>query len=71
MSLVKRWRRRVCAPMIGPWPTVTPGRAVFLSERLEEKFAERQAAKADFAPSVEEIALDPRQKAGFSPHGPE
>lgn len=43
---------------------VTPERAAVLRERLKEKFAERQAAKADFAVMCDRLATEPRWSFG-------
>jgi len=47
---------------------VTPERAAFLRQRLKEKFAELQAAKADFAVVCARIATERRSEFGeFGP----
>lgn len=47
---------------------VTPERAAFLRQRLKEKFAELQAAKADFPAVCARLATEPRSSFGdFTP----
>lgn len=47
---------------------VTPERAAFLRQRLKEKFAELQAAKADFPARCARLATEPRASFGkFAP----
>lgn len=43
---------------------VTPERAAFLRQRLKEKFAEREAAKANFAATCARLATEPRSSFG-------
>ncbi|QGM97702.1 hypothetical protein [Methylocystis parvus] len=43
---------------------VTPERAAFLRQRLKEKFAELQAAKANFSAVCERLGTEPRSKFG-------
>lgn len=47
---------------------VTPERAAVVRERLKKLFAERQAAKADFAAVCARLATEPRSTFGeFAP----